>query len=309
MSTDATPLPTAPPLPRSAVRRLALTEAGRYARHPLFLVGAVLTVVLSALGDPAGELNSGLTSVLIPALFIGVFGIVVMYRLTRSSDRLAEVSGSPAVGMRARTTALAWAVLVPFSAGLLWFVWAVWNYNNTTTPPNGLPFGDVGDSWAYAWLFSLGVVSCAGGPIIGLDLARWFPRRGIAVVTGVLIIVASMALNVLMTLGAFEVLRNVRVFWPFTWFGGQFGIEGDENRTLILPGSPQWYVVYLLALCALGILVALYRDREQPRERLRMGIIVTAIVALVLGVVTMTTGVQETMVNPVPSTEAAASGP
>ncbi|MEZ5117700.1 MAG: hypothetical protein R2737_15680 [Candidatus Nanopelagicales bacterium] len=311
MSADATRLPVVPAssaAPASAVGRLAVTEAGRYARHPLLLIGVVLTAVLSAQWrDATGELDSGLTYVLAPALFIGVFGIVVMYRLTRSSDRLAEASGSPALGMRARTAALAWAVLVPFSAGLLWFVWAAWRYSTTVTPPNGLPFGGVGGSWSYAWLFSLGAVSCAGGPIIGLDLARWFPRRGIAVVTGVLLVIASMALNVLMQPGVLEGLRYVRVFWPFTWFGGQFGIEGDENRTVILTGSPEWYVAYLVSLCALGILVALYRDRERPRERLRVGIVVTTIAAVVLGVITMTSGVQETMVNPIPSTGAAAS--
>jgi hypothetical protein len=291
----------------AAVSKLARAEMLRYARHPLFLVGLVLTIVVSALPDPGGETTSNLTGVLIPALFIGVFGIIVMYRLTRSSDRLAETSGAPALGMRARTAALAWATVVPFSVGLLWFAWGVTRYEQSATPPYGLPFGDVGDSWAYAWLFALGTVSCAGGPILGLVIARWFPRRGIAVITAIVIVLASMALNVLMQPGLVEGIRPFRVFWPFTWFGGGFGIEGDSERMVILTGSPQWYVVYLISLCALGILVALYRDPEQPRDRLRIAIIGTAVAALALGVITMTTGVQETMINPNPSPAAVAA--
>jgi hypothetical protein len=298
VSTDAT---------GPAVRRLALTEAGRYARHPLFLIGLVATIALS-IPEFDGNTDSYLLSALTPGLFIGVFGIVVMYRLTRGSDRLAETSGAPALGMRARTAALAWAVMVPFGVGLIWCLWTIWRYQNATPPPYGLPFGDIGDAWAYGWIFALGAVSCAGGPIIGLDLARWFPRRGIAVVVAVVIVIVSMGINVAIVSGV-TVVERLRVFWPFTWFGGPSGIEGDADRMVILPGSPLWYAAYLVALCALGILVALYRDREQPRERLRVGIIATAALALVLGVLAMTTGVQEPLINPNPSPAAVASSP
>jgi len=76
---------------------------------------------------------------------------------------------------------------------------------------------------------------------------------------------------------------------------------------LILTGSPQWYAAHLVALCVLGILVALYKDDEQPRGRLRTGIIATVVVAGALCLLAMAQGVQETMVNPVPSSSAVAA--
>ena len=69
--------------------------------------------------------------------------------------------------------------------------------------------------------------------------------------------------------GIVEPLRYVRVFWPWTYFGGPYGVEGDPERWLILTGSPQWYCLYLVALCALGVVVAALHDREQPRAGLQ----------------------------------------
>jgi hypothetical protein len=297
MTTDATRLPAAgsPTSTSSTFARLARTEAGRYARHPLFLIGLLATIVLTALpGDETAVRTTQLLDVLVPALFIGVLGIVTMYRITRTSDRLAEASGAPATSLRTRTAALAAAVAVPFAVGLAWFTFAVVRYQNAVTPPDGLPFGGVGDGWAYGLLFALGAVSCAGGPIIGLDLARWFPRRGIAVITAVGLVIAVMIMQ-----GNIEALRYIRVFMPFTWFGGPIGVEGDDMRMVILTGSPQWYAAYLVSLCVLGLLVALYRDREQPRHRLRVAIIVTGVVAVGLCLLAMTQGVQAELINPV----------
>ena len=101
--------------------------------------------------------------------------------------------------------------------------------------------------------------------------------------------------------GIVEPLRYVRVFWPWTYFGGPMGIEGDPERWVILTGSPQWYCLYLAALCALGVVVALLHDREQPREGLKKLAAALVVVALALGTLSMTMGVQEMKVNPLPS--------
>ena len=276
--------------------RLAMVEIGRYARNPLFLVGLILTVLTTAAPEAGETRNSHLLTVLIPALFLGIFGLMVMYQLTRRSDRLAAAAGSPTVGMRTRTAALAATVVVPVTAALVWFAWTVQIYLGTDTPADGLPFGGVGDSWAIGTLFALGVVSCAGGPILGLVLARWFPRRGISVIAVIVLIIATVLMQ-----GIIEPLRYIRVIMPFTWFGNQYGVEGDPERYVILTGSPQWYSAYLIALCVLGVLMALYRDPEPPRRNLRIAIGVVATAAVVLCLLAMTTGVQEVMVNPVPS--------
>ena len=108
--------------------------------------------------------------------------------------------------------------------------------------------------------------------------------------------------------GLVEPLRFVRVFWPWTYFGGPYGTDGDAERWLILTGSPAWYAAYLVALCVLGVLVAVLHDREVDRTRLLPAIGVVAGVAVVLGVLAMTQGVQATTVNPLPSDSATQGG-
>ena len=62
-----------------------------------------------------------------------------------------------------------------------------------------------------------------------------------------------------------EPLRYVRVFMPWTHFGGPYGVDGDPERWLILTVSPYWYGLYLVALCVIGVVIALLHDFEQPR--------------------------------------------
>jgi hypothetical protein len=87
---------------------------------------------------------------------------------------------------------------------------------------------------------------------------------------------------------------------PWTQFSGPYGIKGDSNRVLILPGSPGWYCVYLALLCVLGVLLALI-PAEGPRRRLVVATIGVAVLAAVVCVIASTTGVGHTMVNPVHS--------
>ena len=100
--------------------------------------------------------------------------------------------------------------------------------------------------------------------------------------------------------GIVEPVRTFRVFWPWTYFGGPYGIPGDPERWLVLSGSPQWYCVYLVVLCALGVVVAALHDREVPRAGLAKVAVGLAAVAVVLGTITTLTGPEE-QTNPLPS--------
>ncbi len=273
---------------------LTRKEIGHYARHPLFLIGTALTA-LSCLFKPDGT-SSSLGNVLIPAAAIGLFGIIVMASLVRNSDRTAEAAGTVATGQRTRTLALAGAVVVPATVGVMWFAWAVWAFHHWPSAANGAPFGGLGDAWTYAVLFDLGVIPCVGGPVLGLVLARWLPRRGAAPIAVVLVVLATILMQ-----GLFESLRTVRLVMPWTQFTGPFGIDSDPDRVIILRGSPQWYGVYLLLLCVLGVLVALLRDDEHPRRQLMTWTVVVAGLAVVSCVLAMVTGVDATMVNPLQS--------
>ncbi len=284
---------TAHPTDRAALPALARHEIKRYARHPLFLVGAALTVAVCAMGPDEG---SSLGHVIVPATLLGVFGLLVMVSLVRASDQANEAAGTVVASERTRTLALAISTVVPFVGGLLFFTWAVWAYRDQPPGANTVPFGDVGDAWAYAVLFALGTISCVGGPILGLVIGRWLPFRGAGILSSVVLIMLTIVFQ-----GLVEPVRYVRVFMPWTYFGGPYGVEGDRNRWLIFTGSPFWYCLYLVALCAIGVVVAMLHDREQQRGPLVRVLAVLGLVAVVLFVLAMTTGVQEVMVNPLPS--------
>ena len=280
---------------RPALGSLARQEIRAYARHPLFLLGLALTVA-GIVGGPDDH-SSSLFHVLIPATTFGVFGILVMNGLVRRSDQAHAAAGTVVVSERVRTYALACATVVPFLAGLAFFAWSVWAYHAHPPLASTIPFGGyVGDDWVYAVLFALGVISTVGGPVLGLVVGRWLPFRGAAILTAVAVVLLTMIMQ-----GIVEPLRYARVFAPWTYFGGPIGIEGDPERWMIFTGSPQWYCLYLMALCALGVVVAAWHDRELPRRRLTRLAGGLAVLALAFGVLAMTQGVQEERVNPLPS--------
>jgi len=99
----------------------------------------------------------------------------------------------------------------------------------------------------------------------------------------------------------FEPLRRIRVIMPWTYFGGPAGIPGDPNRILLYSGSPAWWCVYVACLCVLAVLAIVLHDRESPRRPvlvLAAGVGAAALVAVGLA---MWTGVDHTLVNPLPS--------
>jgi hypothetical protein len=227
---------------------------------------------------------------------LGLFGLVVMASLTRSSDRAAAAAGTVSVDERTRTLALAAAVVVPLTVSALWFVATVVRFRHNPPAADGIPFGDLSDSYIYAVLLAQGVVAAVGGPVLGLVLGRWVPRRGATPVAVVLLVLVSILMQ-----GLFASTRSWRELSPFTQFYGPMGIDGDPDRAVVLAGSPYWYVVYLAALCALGVLVALLHDQEAPRAKLLRACGVVGAVAVVALVLTMTGGYDQTQVNPVPS--------
>jgi hypothetical protein len=277
---------------RSALATLARHEIVAYLKHPLFLVGVVLLLVTVAIGD---DESSSLGYPIVPATCFGVFGLMIMAGRVRRSDQAQAAAGTVVLSERERTYALACAAVVPFTAGLVFFAWAVWAYEAHPPRDYTVPFGDVGDGWVYAMLFAIGTLSTLGGPILGLVVGRWMHFRGAAILTSVALILLTVVFQ-----GLVEPLRTVRVFWPWTYFGGPYGDESDPNKWMIFTGSPQWYCLYLAVLCALGVVVAALHDREAPRAGLARLSGVLAVVALVLATITMVTGPEEQS-NPLPT--------
>ena len=277
---------------RSPLATLARHEIVAYLKHPLFLVGLALAITAVSFGD---DDSSSLYYGIVPATCFGIFGLMVMAGLVRRSDQAHAAAGTVVLSERERTYALACAAVVPFTCGLAFFAWAVWEYQAHPPMDYTIPFGDVGDGWVYAMLFAIGTMCTLGGPILGLVVGRWLPFRGAAILSSVSLILLTICFQ-----GIVEPVRTIRVFWPWTYFGGPYGIDGDPERWLILTGSPQWYCLYLVVLCALGVVVAALHDRESPRGGLAKlaGALVAA--AVVLGTITMVSGPDE-QVNPLPS--------
>jgi hypothetical protein len=279
-----------------ALGTLALKEIVRYLRHPVFLVGAVL-LVASCVIPPDARFSSTMDG-LVPGATLGLFGLVVMVSLTQSSDRAAAAAGAVSVDRRLRTLALAAAMVVPFGTALLWFAASVWRYQTHAPAADAIPFAGMSDAYVYAVLFAQGVMAALGGPVLGLVIGRWWPRRGAAPVAVVVLVLVTILMQ-----GLFASTRVWREIWPWTHFFGPVGVPGDANRTLILTGSPFWYVAYLAALCVIGVLVALLRDDEAPRRGLVRVLAGTGVVAVILCVLTITGGYDETQVNPLPSAQ------
>lgn len=284
--------------PARTLRTLGALEARRYATHPLFLVGCAVTAAISAMGPDVD--TSSLFHAIVPAAAIGLAGIVVMWLLARRSDAASGAAGAVPVGETVRTGALALACLVPFAAGMAWWIWAMVAYEVHPPTVDGFPFGPADNArWVGSVLFVLGPLACLGGPLLGLLVARWTTGRAAPAVAVVGVIAASIVMQ-----GLFDPLIRVRVVMPWTYWGGPLGVEGDGERMKVLPGNPHWWVLYVACLNAGGLVLALLHDREGPRRRLLLlagGILAVAIPACLLA---MWTGIPETLANPIVSRRA-----
>jgi hypothetical protein len=278
---------------------LARQEIRNYLASKLFWAGAALLAAVTVLsflnaarGGP-GNASSAM-DMIAPSALLGVFGLIILAGLTKRSDRAAEAAGSVAVPERTRTLALAAAVVVPVTAALLWYAAAVVTYLVHRPSPSTVPFGPIGDGFVLAVMFAIGVVPAATGPILGLVIARWLPGRGVTALAVVLVVLVTILMQ-----GNFEATWRWRVVWPWTQWYGPVGWNTGDGHWAVLPGSPLMWVVYLLSLCALGVLVAVYHDPESDRAALRRAIGAVLVVAVVAVGLTIALGSSEAVFNPV----------
>jgi len=276
---------------------LARQEIRNYLMHKLFWFGGAVTLlasVLMVLGKLDTSGSSSTFYMIVPAAMLGLLGLVTMFGLTRRSDRAAEAAGAVAVPERTRTLALASAVVVPLAAALVAFAAALHDYD-AHPPAASTIWPEVSDLYVHAAQFGAGVMPAVGGPVLGLLLARYLPKRGVASLAAVVLVLVTILMQ-----GNFEGGQPYRVFWVWTYFVGPFGWNGsdDGEQWSTNPGNPFIWVLYLVVLCVLGLVAALYHDRESDRAALKKAALGLVALAVVLGVLTMTVGYTESLVNP-----------
>ncbi len=276
---------------------LARQEIRNYLAHKLFWFGAAMTALVVVSMFAWDETGSAGAYMIGPGAMLGVLGLVVMFGLTRRSDRAAEAAGAVAVPERTRTLALACAIAVPFAVAMLAYVAALVAWY--ARPPHAWVVPDgVSNQFVHAEMFGDGVICAVGGPLLGLLLARYLPKRGAAAIASVLLVLVTIMLQ-----GNFAGGQPYRVFWFWTYFIGQLGWSADPDGSVhfkTAPGNPFLWVLYLVVVCALGVVLAVLHDPESDRARLRRWAFGLVGLALVLGVLTMSVGYPDVLVNPIP---------
>lgn len=284
----------------SPLASLTRQEIRNYLTSKLFWIGLALTILAFAqqlfFPDQDGQRYGALWLGLAIAAGIGIFGIGVGVGMVRRSDRLAAAAGASAVSERERTLALAGAVVVPGTVGVVlwmveWIGFQIQGYDVSNA--------HVGVSNAHLLAFTFGqsAMACVGGPLLGLVAARYLRFRGMAALLTVSMIVVTILMQ-----GIFSSTMSWRMVWVWTQWSGPVGLDGavgGDDAFGYLPGSPYFWVLYLAALCVLGVLAAVHHDPESDRPAIRRAMIAFAAAAVVLAALSITVGVDSTIVNPV----------
>ena len=273
---------TEAPARAATLRTLAGVEARRYAWHPLFLIGVALMVwveasiakdLASGTGDAQLLLVSDATTV--PAFFLGVLGVFVGHRLTRSMARSGEaIEASPADGIT-RTAALCLACLVPGAVAL---VWLAWNYVAMAVWPG--PYSGAISSTNHAAMLSAGVVYAVGGPLFGVMAGRWTRFPGAGLVAAVVLVGWALLGTSGLVMSASRVGTLVHLNPPFTtWVSSD---SATAAVSWVAGGSPVWYLVYVTLLCGVAASAAmLHEGWGAQRSRLARVLAVLVVLALV----------------------------
>jgi hypothetical protein len=268
-------------------RSMAVIEARRMARHPVFLLGValgfiVLGLYLVLVGDETG-VPVVLTLPLLGAFYIGLTTVIAAALLTRSTEVAIEaVATAPGTEAR-RTLALAAAGIPPFVAGLVFSVAVVVAAKVIGVAPQEWWFGTLPD-WQVWSIVLMCPVACLDGALLGVLAGRWLRFRGASAVVVVALIVVSL-------LGQAPLLETGRSEWRLwvPWALFHTGDNVDGTQTLIA-GNAAAYLGYLLALGALAVVGAMWHDRTARTPRFRTLVASVAVAALAFYVLAATTG-------------------
>ena len=257
---------------RTTFTALAIRETRRLVLNPVFLF-AVAFIVYALWAGPDTGLTEIDTANPYPAIFLGGFGMMATYWLTRSMRASEPVVGVTPVTRTARTAALCATAIVPFGCGcltLLAFLQLI--------PVSSALYGAFSPSARIAVLVGQIVIPSLGGPLLGVALGRWVRFPGAAFVL-FLILSGWVTLAMALTLARPDSapVAVLRLFSPFALFT----LHSDAGVTA-WRGSPWFFLGWQLALCAIAVLAALLRGAE---GRVRSRIIRALSIALAAAVI------------------------
>ena len=281
-----------------SLRVMATIEAKRFARHPLFILGALFTLVVTTLlqlNDHDHVPGDLLSWPVVPAFITGVTSIIVAARLTRSTEASEEAVGTAPGTEAQRTLALALACLVPFTVGLLWMVEALVIPAIWSPAPQEWWFSTTSDLQVICVLLAGGPVACLGGALLGVLTGRWLRFPGAPAVVALVVVIATM-----LGMAPSDTSHSVLRMWA-PWVSFHSGTNADGTATLYA-GSAFFYVLYQLCLCAAALLAAVWHDRAARSRRLVQTFAAVVVVGVACLGLAMNTGIPHNQVSdPVPS--------
>jgi hypothetical protein len=259
---------------RATFTALARRETRRLVLNPVFLFAVAFATYALGAGPDAG-LTEIDTANPYPAIFLGGFGMMATYWLTRSMRASEPVVGVTPVTRLARTAALCATALVPFACGclaLLRFVQLI--------PVSSTLYGPFSSSARVAVLVGQIVMPALGGPLLGVALGRWVRFPGAAFVL-FLILYGWVSLVTILSMSHQNSapVAVLRLFAPFAFFT----LHSDSGGVTAWRGSPWYFLGWQLALCAIAVLLALLRGAEgRIRTRVIRALVIAGAAALIL---------------------------
>jgi hypothetical protein len=259
---------------QAAFAALTAREMRRFARNPFFLFAVAITVAALWV-SPGPAVNDINNADWIAAIFLGGFGMMAAFSLTRSMRGSEPVIGVAPVTLPARTAALCAVAVVPFACGclaLLRFVQII--------PVSNPAYGPFSPSARVAVLVGQILIPSLGGPLLGVALGRWVRFPGAAFVL-FLFLYGWVSLVTILALWHPDSapVTVLRLFAPYAFFT----LTLNPGAVTACRGSPWFFLGWQLALCAIAVLVALLRGAEGPvRRRIIRALAIASAVALIL---------------------------
>jgi hypothetical protein len=240
---------------------LAGIHAKRYVRHPVFLVTAALVLlgVTQAIVSPDADNGAEWDATLTFVLWIGLFGLVVGYRLTVTEEKALDLLPSVPTDQRVRTLALFAACLVPVAATVV--LMGCYGVANLLVRQSAdAPFLLRPDTGQIGWVDYIASVleapvSAFGGAALGIVVARWLRFAGagvLAMVVVFLVEILCLAIGETSLVGDKLWARALANLMPYRyWFYNPDGAEGTYST--MAPGSAVGHIIYATALCGMAI--------------------------------------------------------